>query len=132
MDGHVVVHFLPCLGGFVGSDVLAGVLAVGLLEIETPSALIDLGTNGVIVEGTRSRMMCASTAAGPAFEAGRIRMGMRASAGAIDRVSLSNGTLVCHVCSNVPPRGICGSGLVDAVAAGLDFRTAGLPAVHPR
>jgi uncharacterized 2Fe-2S/4Fe-4S cluster protein (DUF4445 family) len=66
-------------------------------------------------------MLCASTAAGPAFEGARISMGMRAATGAISEVRVNGGQLRCHVLGNVLPRGICGSGLVDAVAAGLDL-----------
>jgi uncharacterized 2Fe-2S/4Fe-4S cluster protein (DUF4445 family) len=115
------VHFLPCLGGFVGSDLLAGIIATGISESPGLRVLIDLGTNGEIVLGNADRILCASTAAGPAFEAGRIRMGMRAAAGAIAHVTAGNGTLQCHTIGDVPPRGICGSGLVEAVAAGLDL-----------
>ncbi|MCE5307582.1 MAG: ATP-binding protein, partial [Acidobacteriales bacterium] len=84
-------------------------------------ALIDLGTNGEIVVGGRDRMICASTAAGPAFEGGRISMGMRAATGAISAVSVDDGRLSCKVMGGGQPRGLCGSGLVDAVAAGLDL-----------
>lgn len=115
------VLFLPCLGGFVGSDILAGLLATKMPESNALVGLIDLGTNGEITFGTRERVVCASAAAGPAFEGGRISTGMRASTGAISEVILSGGALRCRVLGNVPPRGICGSGLVDAVAAGLDL-----------
>ncbi|HVN78257.1 MAG TPA: ASKHA domain-containing protein [Terriglobia bacterium] len=115
------VHFLPCVGGFVGSDILAGVLATGLADSNGLSALADLGTNGEIVVGNCENLICASTAAGPAFEAGRIRMGMRAALGAITGVSLRGNQLHCHVLGNVAARGICGSGLVDAVSAGLEL-----------
>ncbi|MBZ5497642.1 MAG: ASKHA domain-containing protein [Acidobacteriia bacterium] len=115
------VRFLPCLGGFVGSDILAGIVAVDLPAGDRLRVLIDLGTNGEIVLGNRSRMLCASTAAGPAFEAGSIRMGMRAASGAISHVFVREDALECHVIGNAPPRGVCGSGLVDAVAAGLDL-----------
>jgi uncharacterized 2Fe-2S/4Fe-4S cluster protein (DUF4445 family) len=108
-----------CLGGFVGSDILAGILAVGMAHAEKPMALIDLGTNGEIAIGNRDRIVCASTAAGPAFEAGSIRMGMRAVTGAISHVALENGALRVVTVGGVPPRGICGSGLVDAAAVGL-------------
>lgn len=121
LPGDPPVRFLPCLGGFVGSDILAGILATRMHESASLVGLVDLGTNGEIVFGNRERMVCASTAAGPAFEGGRISMGMRASTGAITEVSLREGRLVCHVAGNVAPRGICGSGLVDAVAAGLDL-----------
>jgi len=114
-------HFLPCLGGFVGSDVLAGLLATRIVESEELVGLIDLGTNGEIVLGNRDRVLCASTAAGPAFEGARISMGMRASTGAVSQVTIESGELRCHVLGNVEATGICGSGLVDAVAAGLDL-----------
>jgi uncharacterized 2Fe-2S/4Fe-4S cluster protein (DUF4445 family) len=111
--------FLPCLGGFVGSDILAGVIATGMADREELTALIDLGTNGEIVVGNRERLLCASTAAGPAFEGGRIRMGMRAALGAVAHVAVREGALECRVLGGGAARGICGSGLVDAAAAGL-------------
>lgn len=121
MAGDPKVYFLPCLGGFVGSDLLAGVLATKLCSRESLALLIDLGTNGEIVLGNRQRLLCAATAAGPAFEGARISMGMRATTGAISQVRLSNARLDCHVLGNTAPRGICGSGLVDAVAVGLEL-----------
>ncbi len=116
-----VVEFLPCLGGFVGSDILAGILATGLHESEEMVGLIDLGTNGEIVLGNRRRLLCASTAAGPAFEGARITMGMRAATGAIYKVSAQDHRLVCETLGGAPPTGICGSGLVDAAAAALNI-----------
>jgi len=121
LPGNPRVHFLPCLGGFVGSDILAGVLATKLHEAEKLVTLIDLGTNGELVVGTRDRMLCASTAAGPAFEGARISMGMRAATGAISEVLIEDGKLACRILGNGEARGICGSGLVDAVAVGLDL-----------
>jgi uncharacterized 2Fe-2S/4Fe-4S cluster protein (DUF4445 family) len=121
IPGRPSVRFLPCLGGFVGSDILAGVLATRLHEAEKVSALIDLGTNGEIVIGNRDRLLCSSTAAGPAFEGARITMGMRAATGAISEVTIEDGLLSCHILGNTEARGICGSGLVDAVAAGLEL-----------
>jgi uncharacterized 2Fe-2S/4Fe-4S cluster protein (DUF4445 family) len=119
LAGDPRVVFLACLGGFVGSDILAGVLASELLQGERPRALIDLGTNGEIVVAAGGRMLCASTAAGPAFEGARITCGMRAAAGAIDRVLLDHGCLTSHVIGGGEAVGICGSGLVDAAACGL-------------
>lgn len=115
------VVFLPCLGSFVGSDLLAGVLATRMHESQAPVALIDLGTNGEIVVGNRDRLLCASTAAGPAFEGARITMGMRAATGAVSAVTVRDGQLDCHVIGGGAARGLCGSGLVDAVAAALDL-----------
>lgn len=114
------VRFLPCLGGFVGSDLLAGILATRLHAADRPAALIDLGTNGEILVGNRDRILCASTAAGPAFEGARISMGMRAATGAISEVAWRENRLECRVLGDAAPRGLCGSGLVDAVAVALD------------
>lgn len=121
LPGNPKVYFLPCLGGFVGSDILAGVLATRIDERKSLGLLIDLGTNGEIILGNGERMLCAGTAAGPAFEGARIAMGMRAATGAISEVDIRNGQLHCRVLGGVSPRGICGSGLVDAAAAGLDL-----------
>ncbi len=119
-----VVRFARCIGGFVGSDILAGIVAAGIGNGSDLTALVDLGTNGEIAIGNRQGIVCASTAAGPAFEAGAIRMGMRAVTGAIAHVSFAQaafaeGALRLNVIGDVAPRGICGSGLVAAAAAGL-------------
>ncbi|MDR3328785.1 MAG: ASKHA domain-containing protein, partial [Prevotellaceae bacterium] len=114
----VRVAFAPCLGGFVGSDVLAGIIAARMHEKEAYSVLIDLGTNGEIVVGNRHGLLCASTAAGPAFEGSAISCGMCAATGAcasLPRPPPAQG-LQAHVLGGVPPRGICGSGLIDALA----------------
>ena len=125
LPSNPAIRFLPCIAGYVGSDILAGVLAKEMHLAGETVMLVDLGTNGEIVIGNRRRLVCCSTAAGPAFEGARIFMGMRASTGAIAEVELANGTTRCHVLGNVPPRGICGSGLVDAVAAWLDLGLVG-------
>jgi len=113
------IRFERCVGGFVGSDILAGTIAVGMTGADDLQALIDLGTNGEIAIGNRHGIVCASTAAGPAFEAGSIRMGMRAATGAIARVSFLGDEMRATVIGDVEVRGICGSGLVDAIAVGL-------------
>ncbi len=115
------VLFLPCLGGFVGSDILAGILATGLHRRGKPAALVDLGTNGEIVVGSAKGMLCASTAAGPAFEGASISCGMRAATGAVAGVEIRDGALRATVLGGGTARGVCGSGLVDAVAAGLEL-----------
>jgi len=115
------VRFLPCIGGFVGSDLLAGIEAIGLHEKEDLTVLVDLGTNGEIVVGGKDGILCTSTAAGPAFEGGCISMGMRASVGAVSSAQAKDGELVCSVIGDVQPCGVCGSGLVDVVAAALDL-----------
>jgi uncharacterized 2Fe-2S/4Fe-4S cluster protein (DUF4445 family) len=121
LPGECQIQFLPCLGGFVGSDILAGILATRMQQSEDLTVLIDLGTNGEMVIGNRKRLLCASTAAGPAFEGARISMGMRAATGAVAEVTVEQGQLRSRVLGQATPRGICGSGLVDAVAAGLEL-----------
>jgi uncharacterized 2Fe-2S/4Fe-4S cluster protein (DUF4445 family) len=113
------IRFERCLGSFVGSDILAGIVAVGMDRSEDLIALIDLGTNGEIAIGNREGILCASAAAGPAFEAGAIRMGMRATTGAVWRMQNASGQMCASVIGDAEPMGICGSGLVDAVASGL-------------
>ena len=112
------VQMLPLKAGFVGSDIIAGILATGLHKSRRVRLLIDLGTNGEIVLGNRDRLLCCSTAAGPAFEGGHIRWGMRASAGAIERVRIDPKTLevTCRTIQNQPAVGLCGSGILSAVA----------------
>ena len=119
-------EFLPCLGGFVGSDLLCGIVATRLDEQARPCALFDIGTNGEVLVGSARGIVCASTAAGPAFEGGRISVGMRAGAGAIDSVHLRGGAIDCHVIGGGAPRGVCGSGLVDAAACGLELGMIGV------
>jgi uncharacterized 2Fe-2S/4Fe-4S cluster protein (DUF4445 family) len=115
-----LVRVLPCLGGFVGPDILAGLVAVGLGEQDGLRVLIDLGTNGEIALGNRERILVASTAAGTAFEAGSIAMGMRAAEGAVSQVRLgADQRFECVVIGGGEARGLCGSGVVGAVAAGL-------------
>jgi uncharacterized 2Fe-2S/4Fe-4S cluster protein (DUF4445 family) len=126
LPGEPQVRFLPCLGGFIGSDVLAGVIAAGMDLSPELQVLIDLGTNGEIVAVREDRLLCAATAAGPAFEGARIEMGMRAARGAIDRVTITNNSpqreLHCHVIgADESPRGICGSGLIDTAACALEL-----------
>ncbi len=113
------IVFLPCPGGFVGSDILMGILASHMLETPSYMALVDLGTNGEIVIGNQNRIVCASTAAGPAFEGARISMGMRAASGAISHIDCDQDPWRFHIIGQNNAKGICGSGLVDAVAAGL-------------
>jgi len=113
-------HFLPCMGSFVGSDLLAGAIGQKIHLSNEPCLLVDLGTNGEIILGNREQMLCASTAAGPAFEGAKISMGMRASSGAISSVKAIKGGLDCHILGGGKARGLCGSGLVDATAVFLD------------
>lgn len=111
---------LPGISAFVGSDVTAGILATGIDEPPACTLMLDLGTNGEMVLATGEHMVAASAAAGPALEGASISSGMRATAGAIERVSLVAGDLELGVIGTREPAGICGSGLLDLVAVLLD------------
>jgi uncharacterized 2Fe-2S/4Fe-4S cluster protein (DUF4445 family) len=112
------VHLLPLKAGFVGSDAIASILATGIHRKKATNLLIDLGTNGEIVLGNKERLACCSTAAGPAFEGGHIHWGMRAAAGAIERVSIdpTASDVILKTIHDERPLGICGSGIISAVA----------------
>lgn len=114
------VCLLPLVAGFVGADAVAVALATRLDESREVRAAVDIGTNGEVVMGTRERLLACSAPAGPALEGAQIRHGMRGAAGAIDRVWLEGDALRYHVIGEGPPQGICGSGLIDAVAALLE------------
>ena len=114
------VYLPPCISAFVGADTVCALLATGVWEQER-AMLADVGTNGEMALCHQGRLLVCSTAAGPAFEGVGISMGMRSAVGAIDRVDVVNGALYAHVIGEVPPLGICGSGLVDAVACMLDL-----------
>jgi len=115
------VHCVENIAGFVGADTVAGALAVDLDRIEDRVLLVDIGTNGEIVLGTRDRLYAASCAAGPALEGARIKCGSRAADGAIEAVVPNKDDIDVDVIGNLSPRSICGSGLVDAVAVLLDL-----------
>ncbi len=108
-------YLMPVIGGFVGGDTVAGILATGLADAQQPTLLVDIGTNGEIVVCAGGKLWAASTAAGPAFEGARISRGMRGSIGAIEKV-VYDGQLRINVIGNVRPKGLCGSGLIDAAA----------------
>jgi len=108
-------YVLPVIGGFVGGDTTAGILATTLAASEGPTLLVDIGTNGEIVLAANGKLSATSTAAGPAFEGARISQGMRASSGAIEKVVI-DGRLRINVIGNVPPVGLCGSALIDTAA----------------
>lgn len=106
----------PDVSGYIGADTAGCVLAARLYEAEDTILLIDIGTNGEMVLSHKGRMVACSTAAGPALEGANIKFGMRGSTGAIDHITGSGYTTI----GDVEPIGICGSGLIDAVAVMLD------------
>ncbi|MCX6048793.1 MAG: ASKHA domain-containing protein [Chloroflexi bacterium] len=110
------VHLLPHIGAYVGADLVAGLLATGLAQEEGIRLLVDVGTNGEIILGSKTRTLATAAPAGPAFEGAQIKDGMRASDGAIETVVITHDAIQLKVIGDVPPIGLCGSGLVDAVA----------------
>lgn len=115
INPHAKFYVFPQLGGFVGGDTTAGILATRLEQVTTPTLLVDIGTNGEIVLAHEGKMLATSVAAGPAFEGARIANGMRATSGAIEKV-LIDGDVRLNVIGNTKPAGICGSGLIDVAA----------------
>ena len=115
-------YVMPVIGGFVGGDTVAGIVATGMRVLDRrgsrphPTLLVDIGTNGEIVLLADGRLSAASTAAGPAFEGARISCGMRGCTGAIEKVVVEDGRLRTNVIGNLPPSGLCGSGLIDVAA----------------
>jgi len=107
---------LPGIGGYVGADIVADILATGLHRLEGVRLLIDVGTNGEIVLARDGQVVTCATAAGPAFEGAHIECGMRAAAGAIEQVS-QDGEFRLVVIGDEEPQGLCGSGLLDVAAA---------------
>ncbi len=109
---------LPHLGAYVGADIVAGVLATGLARNPDDKLrlYIDVGTNGEIILGSSRQMLATAAPAGPAFEGAQIKCGMRASAGAIEGVEITNDVRLQIIGGEVRPIGLCGSGLVDAAA----------------
>ncbi len=113
------VFVLPNVAGYVGSDTVAVMLATKIHEKKGLCLAIDIGTNGELVMAGRGRLLTSSTAAGPAFEGAQIRYGMRAAKGAIEAVKITDDVNL-KVIGSTPPLGICGSGLIDAIAEMLE------------
>ncbi len=111
--------YLPrCISAYVGADITTAILSSGMREKET-SLLVDIGTNGEMVLWHNNVLTCCSTAAGPAFEGAGISHGTHAISGAINQVFIEDGTLKYTTIDNQPPIGICGTGLIDAIACML-------------
>ena len=116
---HAIVCFLPIVAGFVGADAVAVALATRIGDSPEIRIAVDIGTNGEAIMGSRDRLLASSAPAGPALEGAQIRNGMRAAHGAVDKVSIEE-DVRCHVLGETAPLGICGSGLLDAIAGMLD------------
>jgi uncharacterized 2Fe-2S/4Fe-4S cluster protein (DUF4445 family) len=111
------IYLPPVIAGYVGADHLAMLLAADAWRSQGPTIALDIGTNTEISLIVGGKVTCCSCASGPAFEGAHIREGMRAAPGAIERVRWSQGRLLWQSIDGMPPVGICGSGILDVVAA---------------
>ncbi|MBW7989015.1 MAG: DUF4445 domain-containing protein [Planctomycetes bacterium] len=112
-----LLYCLPGVAAYIGSDIVAGVLATRIFTQKGISLFIDIGTNGEVVLGNKEWLTCASSSAGPAFEGSGVKHGMRAGAGAIEKLTiLDDGSIELKTIGEKHPVGICGSGLLDTLA----------------
>ncbi len=111
---------VPDISGYVGADTMGCVLSTRMYESDEVTLMVDIGTNGEMVLGNKDRMTACSTAAGPALEGAKIKFGMRGAPGAIDHVWVEDGVIRASVIGGGKAQGICGSGLIDAVAVALE------------
>ena len=118
LPSHVRLFLAPCVASYVGGDIVAGVVGVGINHHPEPTLFIDIGTNGEIVLGNQDWMACAACSAGPAFEGGGIKYGMRATVGAVEVVHIHPETFEPMVLTigGKKAKGICGSGIISLLA----------------
>lgn len=119
LGSHVYIYALPLVASYVGGDIVAGILGTGIYQRQTVALYIDIGTNGEIVIGNSDWMVTAACSAGPTFEGGGIKHGMIATSGAIEGFKINPTDLEPEISTinNEKPKGICGSGLINIVAA---------------
>jgi len=118
VNPEAAVFVMPAPAGYVGGDIVSGLIYTGFHREAPMTLFIDVGTNGEIVLGNKDWLMTAACSAGPAFEGGGVRWGMRAEEGAIEKITIDPKTLdpMISVVGDVPPRGICGSGMIDLIS----------------
>ncbi len=118
VNSNAEVIIFPVLGGFVGGDITAGLIAIDFYNKKDDgnALFIDVGTNGEIVLKSKGKMYSTAAAAGPAFEGAGIENGMRAANGAIEKILIENGDIIYNVIGDKKPIGICGTALIDLVA----------------
>jgi uncharacterized 2Fe-2S/4Fe-4S cluster protein (DUF4445 family) len=114
------IYYCPCVSSYVGGDITAGMLACDLEHDPGPTVFIDIGTNGEIAMKVGDKYLCCATAAGPAFEGAEMSCGMAAITGAINHVNWHESGLTFSVIGDEPSEGLCGSGLLDALALLLE------------
>ncbi len=119
LNDYTYLYCFPCVASYIGGDITAGIIAAGIAEREQLSLFIDIGTNGEIVLGNKEWLIACSCSAGPAFEGGGVKHGMQATLGAIEQVRRidrdSHEPMIITV-GRTKPRGICGTGIIDAIA----------------
>lgn len=115
------IYLPPCISAFIGADTVCAMVASDIGKGNKTEILADIGTNGEMVLSHSGKLYACSTAAGPAFEGAGISMGMNGKTGAIDKVKTHGNQLFAHVIGEGTPLGICGSGLVDAIACLLEL-----------
>lgn len=122
VNDRVYAYIFPSVASYVGGDIVAGILGSGVFQREEVTLFMDIGTNGEIVIGNKDWLTCTSCSAGPAFEGGGIKFGTRAGRGAIEQVRINPTTFEPMILTigRTKPMGICGSGLIDAVAELLE------------
>ncbi len=122
INPNAFIYCLPAVAAYVGGDITAGVLSSQLFKSDKLSLFLDIGTNGEIVLGNSDWMMACACSAGPAFEGAGVSCGMPATIGAIEDVTINSNTLepTVRVIGDTPPLGICGSGMISALAEMLD------------
>ena len=130
------VHLLPNIAGFVGADHVAMLLATGVWQAEGPIVALDIGTNTEVSLVDQGKITAVSCASGPAFEGGHIKDGMRAAAGAIERLRIAEGSIQYQTIDQALPIGICGSGILDVLSqlylAGIIDEGGRMTDNHPR
>jgi uncharacterized 2Fe-2S/4Fe-4S cluster protein (DUF4445 family) len=110
-----ILETIPSVASYVGGDIVAGIVACGISDHPEIQGLIDIGTNGEIAIGNNEWLVCCSASAGPSFEGGGTRCGMRATKGAIEKVEIRDGGVRYQTIGRTKPLGICGSGLIDCI-----------------
>lgn len=111
------IYLPPCVGPYVGADITCAAYACALHTCSKPTVMVDIGTNGEMMLNDGKRLLCCSTAAGPALEGAGISCGMLAGEGAVSGAELSDGKVILKVIGSSAPKGICGSGVIDLTAA---------------
>ncbi|MHC6179070.1 ASKHA domain-containing protein [Clostridium sp. JNZ X4-2] len=111
-----IVYIMPSVSSYVGADIVSGVIATKISESKTPSLLVDIGTNGEIVFGSKDGMVACSCAAGPALEGMNISCGSIAIDGAVEKIKIEKGSIDLKVIGDTYPKSICGSGIIDVIS----------------